>query len=61
MRAERRPYVVVRGADADLAQVDGEDGVRAGALDIHLGAGCGAGQGSHLQALHHLEKRIIEK
>lgn len=36
--------------------MDGEDGVRARALHVHLCAGRGARQGAHLQALHHLEK-----
>lgn len=36
-------YQVHRGADAHLANIDGEDCMGAGALDIHLGAGCGAG------------------
>lgn len=46
---------IVGGADADLTQVDGEDGVGARALDVHLGAGGGARQSAELQALHHLQ------
>lgn len=42
-------------ADSHLTQVDGEDGVRAGALGIHLGAGCCAGQSAKLQTLQQLE------
>lgn len=49
-----RTYVVVGGADPHLAEVDGEDGVGARALDVHLGAGCGARQSAELQTLHHL-------
>jgi len=45
---------IVGGTDANLAQVDGEDGVGPGALDIHLRAGGGATQSPELQALHHL-------
>lgn len=37
-----------------LTEVDGEDGVRAGALSIHLGAGCGPGQSTELQTLQQL-------
>lgn len=39
---------IVGGTDADLAQVDCEDGVRSRALDIHLRAGCGARQSPQL-------------
>lgn len=52
--ARSSTHVVVGRADSDLAQVDGEDGVRSGALDVHLSAGRGAGQSTELQALHHL-------
>lgn len=34
--------------------MDGEDGMGARALDIHLGAGRGTGQSTQLQTLHHL-------
>lgn len=37
-----------------MAQVDGEDGMGARALDVHLGAGCSTGQSTQLQTLHHL-------
>ena len=43
-------------ADPHLTEVDGEDGVRAGALGVHLGAGCGAGQGAELQTLQQLQQ-----
>lgn len=48
------PHQLGRGAHAHLAQVDGEDGVRAGALHVHLGAGRGARQRPLPQALHQL-------
>lgn len=48
---------IVRSTDADLAQVDGEDGMRSGALDVHLSAGCGARQSPQFQALHHLQSQ----
>lgn len=41
-------------AHSHLTEVDGEDGVRAGALSIHLGAGCGPGQSAELQTLQQL-------
>lgn len=47
-------YIVVRGADSHLAQVDGEDGMGAWTLDVHLGAGGGARQSAQLQTLNHL-------
>lgn len=55
------PYIVW-GTDANLAQVDGEDGMGAWALDIHLSAGGGAGQSAQFETLQHLketEKRIL--
>lgn len=42
-------------AHSHLTEVDGEDGVRAGALSIHLGAGCGPGQSTELQTLQQLQ------
>lgn len=41
-------------ANSHLTQVDGENGVRAGALGVHLGAGCCAGQSAELQTLQQL-------
>lgn len=41
-------------AHSHLTEMDGEDGVRSGALSIHLGAGCGPGQSTELQALQQL-------
>lgn len=46
---------IVWGTDANLAQVDGEDGMGAWALDIHLSAGSGAGESAQLQTLDHLQ------
>ena len=34
--------------------MDGEDGVGAGTLDVHLGAGRAAAEGAQLQTLQHL-------
>lgn len=42
-------------AHPHLTEVDGEDGVRAGALGVHLGAGCGPGQSTELQTLQQLQ------
>lgn len=39
-----------------LAQVDGEDGVRTGALGVHLSAGRGAGQSAEFQTLEELRE-----
>ena len=50
---------IVGGTDADLAQVDGEDGVRARALHVHLSAGGGATQSPELQTLHHLRQKTL--
>lgn len=47
--------------DPHLTEVDGEDSVRAGALGIHLGAGCGAGQSAKLQTLQQLQRAHIHK
>lgn len=48
------------GAQARLAQVDGEDGVGARALQVHLGAGCGARQRPLPQALGQLGRQVSE-
>lgn len=42
-------------ADSHLTQVDGEDGVRTGALCVHLGAGCRTWQSAKLQTLQQLQ------
>ena len=51
--------VIAVGADAHLAQVDGEDGVRARTLGIHIGTRSRTGQSAQLQTLDHL--REIER
>lgn len=43
-------------AHSHLAEVDGEDGMRARALGVHLCAGCGAGQSAQLQTLQELKR-----
>lgn len=50
-------------AHSHLTEVDGEDGVRSGALSIHLGAGGGPRQSAELQALQqlHIKKKSEEK
>ncbi len=50
------PYLWLR-ADSHLAEVDGEDGMRAGALGIHLCAGGGAGKSAQLQTLQQLRSK----
>lgn len=51
-------YVVISGAHSNLAEVDGEDGVGAWTLYVHLSTGGGARQSTQLQTLDHLlEKR----
>lgn len=47
-------YVIIRAADSNLAQVNGEDGVGARTLHVHLGAGGGARQSAQFQTLQHL-------
>lgn len=42
-------------AHSHLTEVDGEDGVRAGALSVHLGAGRGPGQSTEFQTLQQLQ------
>lgn len=42
-------------AHSHLTEVDGKDGVRAGACGVHLSAGGGAGQSAELQALQQLQ------
>lgn len=44
-------------AHSHLTEVDGEDGVWAGALSIHLGAGCGPGESTKFQTLQQLQSR----
>ena len=55
----RAAHQVGPGAQAHLAHVDGEDGVGAGALHVHLGAGRGARQGALLQALDQLRRADV--
>lgn len=50
------PYLWLR-ADSHLAEVDGEDGMRAGALGVHLRAGGGAGKSAQLQTLQQLRRK----
>lgn len=38
-----------------LTEMDGEDGVRAGALSVHLCAGCCPGQSAEFQTLQQLQ------
>lgn len=52
------PYLWLR-ADSHLAEVDGEDGMRAGALGVHLRAGGGAGKSAQLQTLQQLRSKHI--
>lgn len=47
-------YVFV-GADPDLTEVDGENGMGPGALDVHLSAGRGPRESAQLQTLDHLQ------
>lgn len=50
-------------AHSHLTEVDGEDGVRSGALSVHLGAGRGPRQSAELQALQqlHIKKKKSEE
>lgn len=48
------PYQLWLRTHSHLAEVDGEDGMRAGALGVHLCAGGGAGQSAQLQTLQEL-------
>lgn len=50
------PYQLWLRTHSHLAEVDGEDGMRAGALGVHLRAGGGAGQSAQLQTLQELRR-----
>lgn len=57
------PYQVRLRTHSHLTEVDGEDGMRARALGVHLCAGCGSGQSAQLQTLQKLrrERTVIDR
>lgn len=54
-RVKESLYQLGLRTHSHLAEVDGEDGMRAGALGVHLCAGGGPGQGAEFQALEELK------